>query len=278
MPIFLQILIALGALAALFHIAFHVCRRLDNYGFVDVVWSYALGLIAAFYALVGQGWSMRRGLLALLVGVWSLRLGTHLWVRLARHHPTEDPRYGAMRERWSGQVERRMAVFFQQQDVSVVVLGLPFLLIAANRNPGFSALEWAALGLLSLAVLGEGLADAQLAAFKREPGSRGRVCQRGLWYYSRHPNYFFEWLIWVGYGVFALAAPWGWLGLIAPAAILHLLLNVTGIPLAERQSVRTKGDAYIRYQQSTSAFVPWPPRRLPEQRIPSAPSPIPPLP
>ena len=268
MSIYLQIILALVSLAALFALAFRVCRRLDNYGFVDVVWSYAFGVLAGFYALVGQGWPLRRGVLALLVGVWSLRLGTHLLQRLAKHHPAEDARYGAMRKRWSGEVERRMSVFFQQQAASVIILGLPFLLIAANPRPGLAPIEWFAVGLWCVAVLGEALADAQLAAFKRDPGSRGQVCTRGLWRYSRHPNYFFEWLIWASYGLFALAAPWGWLGLIAPAAILYLLLRVTGIPLTEQQTVRSKGAAYVRYQQTTSAFIPLPPRRLPDLQTP----------
>jgi steroid 5-alpha reductase family enzyme len=268
MPFYLQTLLALASLAALFAVAFRVCRRLDNYGFVDVVWSYAFGLLAGFYALTAAGWAPRRGLLALLVGVWSLRLGTHLLRRLAKHHPAEDPRYGAMRQRWAGQVERRMAIFFQQQAASVVVLGLPFLLVAANPRPGLATLEWGALALWCVAVVGEALADAQLAAFKRDPASRGRVCTRGLWRYSRHPNYFFEWLIWASYGLFALAAPSGWLGLIAPAAILYLLLRVTGIPLTEQQTVRSKGAAYVRYQRTTSAFIPWPPRRLPDLQTP----------
>ncbi len=263
MPVYLPPLLALAGLAALFALAFRACRRLDNYGFVDVVWSYAFGLLASFYALTASGWPPRRIVLVLLVGFWSLRLGTHLLRRLAQHHPAEDPRYGAMRQRWAGQVERRMAGFFQQQSASVVVLGLPFLLIAANPRPAFAPLESAAVALWVVAVLGEAIADAQLAAFKRNPASRGLVCNRGLWRYSRHPNYFFEWLIWVGYGLLALAAPWGWLGLVAPAAILYLLLRVTGIPLTEQQTIRSKGAAYLRYQQTTSAFLPWPPKASP---------------
>jgi steroid 5-alpha reductase family enzyme len=108
-----------------------------------------------------------------------------------------------------------------------------------------------------VAVAGEAIADAQLASFKRNPGDEGRVCDTGLWRYSRHPNYFFEWLVWVAYFVFALASPWGWIAAIGPASILFLLLRITGIPLTEQQAVRSKGDAYRRYQQTTSAFVPW---------------------
>jgi steroid 5-alpha reductase family enzyme len=101
------------------------------------------------------------------------------------------------------------------------------------------------------------LADAQLNAFKRRPDKSSPVCDVGLWRYSRHPNYFFEWLIWVAYFLFAAASPWGWLGILSPVAILFLLLKVTGIPMTEEQAVRSKGDAYRRYQKTTSAFVPW---------------------
>jgi steroid 5-alpha reductase family enzyme len=111
------------------------------------------------------------------------------------------------------------------------------------------------------AITGEALADAQLAAFKRDAANRGRVCEAGLWRYSRHPNYFFEWLIWVAYFVFAVGSPWGWVALIGPASILYLLLRVTGIPMTEEQSLRSRGDAYRRYQRTTSAFIPWLPKK-----------------
>ena len=107
----------------------------------------------------------------------------------------------------------------------------------------------------------EGVAKGVRTVF--DPASKGRVCEAGLWHYSRHPNYFFEWLIWVAYFVFALASPWGWAAVIGPASILFLLLRVTGIPLTEEQSLRSKGDAYRRYQQTTSAFVPCFPKKLP---------------
>ncbi|HEY5228157.1 MAG TPA: DUF1295 domain-containing protein, partial [Opitutaceae bacterium] len=115
-------------------------------------------------------------------------------------------------------------------------------------------------GLWLVAISCEALADAQLAWFKRSGSNRGKVCDVGLWRYSRRPNYFFEWLIWVSYFLFASASPWGWLSIASPACILFLLLRVTGIPMTEEQSIRSKGDAYRRYQQRTSAFVPLPPR------------------
>lgn len=253
-------LIALAALCGLFALLYFVAKRLDNYGIVDVAWSYAFAPTAAFYAFAGAGWGPRRAVLAALVTFWSLRLGTHLLRRVASHHPVEDGRYVQLRRDWAGVFAPKMFGFFQLQAGSIVLLSLPFLLPMANTAPAFAALEWLGLALWCVALGGEALADAQLAAFKRDPANRGRVCDVGLWRYSRHPNYFFEWLVWVSAAVFALASSWGWLGLLAPAAILHLLLRVTGIPLNEEQSLRSKGDAYRRYQQTTSAFVPWFPK------------------
>ena len=255
------LLVATGLLAALFSVVYLWARRLDNYGIVDVAWPYAFSLLAAGYAWGGTGWPVRRALLVGLVAAWSLRLGTHLLVRVAGHHPVEDARYGQLRRNWAANFAAKMFQFFQFQAISVVLLGLGFLPVAQNTTPTLAALEWAGLAVGLLAVAGEALADAQLAAFKRRPENRGRVCDVGLWRYSRHPNYFCEWLAWVGFALFALASPYGWIGLLGPAGILYLLLRVTGIPMAEEQSLRSKGDAYRRYQETTSVFFPRPPRR-----------------
>jgi steroid 5-alpha reductase family enzyme len=251
---------ALAGLCAAFAAVFAVARAIDNYGIVDIAWSYAFGALALIYALFGSGWPVRRALVAAIVAVWSLRLGTHLLVRIARKHPVEDGRYAQLRKDWAQGFKARMAGFFQMQAASVVLLGIPFLAACSNPYPEIRALEWAGAGLWLIAISGEALADAQLAAFKRDPGSGGKVCDAGLWRYSRHPNYFFEWLIWVAYFLLGSASPWGWLGIISPACILYLLLRVTGIPMTEEQSIRSRGDAYRRYQERTSAFVPLPTR------------------
>jgi len=256
-------LIALAGLCGSFALLYLLARRLDNYGIVDVAWALVFAPTAAFYAFAGPGWLPRRLLIAGLAIAWSLRLGAHLWRRVAAHHPVEDGRYVQLRRDWSGAFAAKMAGFFQLQAVSVVLLSLPFLLPVANATESFHVFEIAGALLWLIAIVGEALADAQLAAFKRDPVNRGRVCDAGLWHYSRHPNYFFEWLIWVAFALIALASPWGWLGLLAPASILYLLLRVTGIPLNEEQSLRSKGDAYRRYQQNTSRFLPWFPRSTP---------------
>ncbi len=262
------ILLAVGGLAIAFAGVYVFARRIDNYGVVDVAWSYAFGALVVFYAAAGPGWWVRRALLAALVLAWSTRLGTHLWRRVAAHHPEEDGRYGEMRRTWAGDLARRMFVFFQFQALSVVVLGVPFLVAVLNPAPRLHPLEIAGALVWLFAWIGESVADAQLARFKRDPANRGRVCAVGLWRYSRHPNYFCEWLIWVGFFLFGCGSPWGWTGILAPAAILYLLLRVTGVPPTEAQSLRSRGDAYRRYQATTNAFFPWFPRD-PAKRAPA---------
>jgi steroid 5-alpha reductase family enzyme len=248
-------------LMALFALVYLLARRLDNYGVVDIAWSYALGAAAVAYALLAPGWPVRRALVAALAATWSLRLGTHLLVRVARLHPEEDSRYDALRREWVYGFDLKMAGFFQLQALSVAALSAPFLLACLNPAPALRPLELAGAALWLVALSGEALADAQLAAFKRNPAHRGKVCAVGLWRCSRHPNYFFEWLVWVAYALIAAASPWGWAGIFSPACILWFLLAVTGIPMAEKQSLKRRGDAYRRYQRTTSAFIPWFPRK-----------------
>lgn len=260
MSALLLITLSLATLCLAFALLYLLARKLNNYGIVDIAWSYAFGALAAFYALCGPGWPVRRALIAALATVWSLRLGTHLAIRVIGHHPTEDGRYVQLRKDWAANFASRMFWFFQMQAVSVVLLGAAFLLICLNPAPAFHPLEYAGAALWLVAISGEAVSDAQLAAFKRNPANKGKVCTVGLWHFSRHPNYFFEWLIWVSYFVFALASPYGWIAFIGPASILYLLLRVTGIPMTEEQSLRSRAEAYRRYQKTTSPFIPWFPK------------------
>lgn len=256
-------LAALVLLCAGFEGLRRLAARLDNYGLVDVGWSYAFFFVALLAGALERGWPPRRWAAAVLAGGWSLRLGTHVLRRVARHHPAEDARYARLRQDWGGNFRRRMAGFFQLQAASVALLSLPFFLSCRNARPGFRPAEYAGAAIWLLGLSGEALADRQLSAFKADPGRRGQVCDSGLWALSRHPNYFFEFVVWTGFFVFACGSPGGWLCAICPAGILYLLLRVTGIPMAEEQSLRSKGDAYRRYQRRTRAFVPWPRRPPP---------------
>ncbi len=263
MSALLIILSALAGLCLVFAGVYWLARRIDNYGIVDIAWSYAFAALALYYAFFAPGWPERKALITTMAVLWSLRLGTHLYRRVMGHHPVEDGRYVQLRRDWAGNFATKMFGFFQLQAVSVVLLGVAFFIVCLNPSPRLHPFETAGAILWLLALAGESAADRQLAAFKRDAANKGRVCDAGLWRYSRHPNYFFEWLIWVAYFVFALASPFGWVAAIGPASILYLLLRVTGIPLTEEQSLRSKGDAYRRYQHTTSAFVPWFPKNIP---------------
>lgn len=255
------LLLGLGALSLGFALLFLVARRLRNFGIVDVAWSLGFAPLAAFYGHFSGGELSRRWLITTMAVLWSLRLGGYLARRVLGHLKTEDGRYRQLRQDWAGNLEGKMFLFFQFQAWLLVALSAPFLLAARNPAPALHPLEIAAAVLWFLALAGEALADAQLAAFKRKPANQGRVCDAGLWGWSRHPNYFFEWLIWVAFALFALASPWGWIALYCPALMLFFLLKVTGVKYTEDQLLRSKGEAYRRYRERTSAFVLWPPKR-----------------
>jgi steroid 5-alpha reductase family enzyme len=231
--------------------------RIKNAGVVDIFWSYNFPVIAIILYFFAPGFHDRLLLLCAMVVIAGLRLGTHLATRVLKHLREEEPRYAQIRKEWGKNAEPKMFGFFVMQGISNVLLATPFFISAMNTSDKLSTLEYAGAILWLISVLGEAISDRQLAAFKKDPKNRGKVCDIGLWHYSRHPNYFFEWLMWVSYFVFALASPYGYIAVISPAIILYLLLKVTGIPTTEQQSLKTKGEAYKRYQQTTSKFVPW---------------------
>ena len=234
-----------------------IALRVSNLGVVDIAWAMAFAPVAAFYAATTHGDPARRWLIAAMAAVWSLRLGLHLFIRVTAHHPGEDVRYAQMRAKWGRNLKLQTLFFFQLQAGLIVVLSIPFLIVCLNDRPGISPVEWLGAVIWLAAVAGEGLADSQLKRFRAQPENRGQICQAGLWNFSRHPNYFFEWLVWVGLFIFALGSPLGCATLYCPALMLFFLLRVTGIPLTEELSLKSKGDRYREYQQTTSAFVPW---------------------
>ena len=258
MPLFLGI----AAAATMFFLGWAWARKLDNYSLVDVLWAYGIGLVASSWLLCCGDGSAKHWLAGTMVALWSLRLGSHLHRRVAKAHPQEDARYAKLREVWHGRVASSFFWFFQAQAVSVVLLALPFLWIAIDPDSSWDVWESLGLSVSLIGIAGETLADAQMTRFKSKHHEATAVCRDGLWRYSRHPNYFFEAVIWTGFYLFCCGSQWGWLMFHAPATIVYLLLKVTGIPPTEAAAVLRKGDAYRQYQQSTSAFVPWPPGKL----------------
>ena len=227
---------------------------------VDAAWAGAIGVLAVLYAIFGDGSVEKRVLVAIVAGTWAFRLASHLASRLASHSD-EDGRYQAMREHFGDRANAFFLIFFLAQALIAWLFALPAWVVA--NDPSSSLTIWVILGvaiwLISLA--GESLADRQLDAFRRNPDNRGKVCQVGLWRYSRHPNYFFEWLHWFSYPLMALGAPHQWLTWLGPVIMLLFLFRLTGIPYTEKQALKSRGDAYREYQKTTSVFFPWPPKQ-----------------
>jgi steroid 5-alpha reductase family enzyme len=251
-----------GMMAVVFALAWAMARKWENYSLVDAVWAFGIGLTGCFWLVAGADGGAKHWIAGALLALWSSRLGWHLQRRIRRAHPEEDARYLKLREVWSGRVAPAFFWFFQAQAISVVLLALPFLSIAVDPDGAWSAWETAGLIVTLIGISGEGLADSQMARFKAGQPDPRAVCREGLWRYSRHPNYFFESVIWTGFYLYACGSDWGWATVHAPGIIVFLLLRVTGIPPTEAAAVRRKGDAYRRYQETTSPFIPWPPKKV----------------
>ena len=254
------IVIALGFAIIYFTFTWVISVRIKNYGLLDAAWSYGVAFLSPIYAIYGSG-PLERRLGFTVIGVaWSLRLGTYILRRVIRHHPQEDRRYEALRKQWPG--TGIFLLFFELQAIIAVVFSLPFLFAAFNPTPRLLPLEIIGLILAVGALLGEITADRQMTSFQHDPTNKGKVCQTGLWHYSRHPNYFFEASFWFAVALAAFSSPWGWISLVCPLLMLQFLLKVTGIPLTEEFSLKSKGDAYREYQRTTSAFIPWFPKKF----------------
>ena len=254
------LLLALGAVLASVGmvVLWAVQVRTRDAGHVDVGWAIGIATLATVYAVLADGSVAHRALAALLALVWGLRLGLYLLFDrvLGRE---EDGRYRALRAKWGSRADRNFFLFFQFQALFVVFFSLPYLLISLDPDGRPGALGWTGVAIWAAGNLGAITADRQLARWRSDPANRGRTARAGLWGWSRHPNYFFEWVTWCGVALVATAAPWGWVAWVVPAALLVLLFRVTGIPPTEAQALRSRSD-YAEYQRTTSVFVPLPPR------------------
>jgi steroid 5-alpha reductase family enzyme len=247
------IIIASGAVAAVFTVTWLRQRATGNAGVVDVIWTAVLGGLAGTAAAFCEGDPVRRMVLAILAGSWCIRLTVYLWQRY--DVSDEDPRYTAFAAKW-GRGAGMLGLFLLQGAITLL-LAVAYLAVALSTEPFGTVLDWIAVTVGAGSILGEAVADHQLARFKADSANRGLVCDQGLWRYSRHPNYFFEWLHWWAYPLLACCSPIGPVAFFAPVLMLFLVLFVSGIPLAEEQSIRRRGEAYRAYQARTSAFIPW---------------------
>jgi steroid 5-alpha reductase family enzyme len=252
----LNLAVALGAMLPLWLASL----RLRDAGIVDAWWGPGFALLAWSDAAL-TGMHPRSVLLAALLSVWGLRLAAHLLWR-GRGRP-EDPRYAAMR-RHHGTRFPWLSLFsvFALQGVLQVAVGLPIAVVAAHPGPALGALDAFGAALFGVGLVLESAADLQLARFRADPASAGRVMDRGLWAWTRHPNYFGDCVAWWGVFAVALAAPRGWTSLPGPALMTFLLLRVSGVALLER-SIGRRRPGYAEYAERVPAFVPRPPRRGP---------------
>jgi steroid 5-alpha reductase family enzyme len=258
--------LVLGVLGAMLIVmvaawAFGLARK--NGGWTDVFWTWGTGATLAAAALCSAGAESpagRRGLVAGLMALWALRLGLYLTPRVAGH--PEDGRYAAFRKAFGDRYPSRMLFVTLPQAPATALLSLSVVLAA--RAPGPLGLRDAlAVAVFATAIVGEAISDGQMKRFRADAANKGQVMDRGLWAWSRHPNYFFQWLGWLAYPAIALdpARPVTWLSLAAPLVMYGLLRYVSGVPPLEQQMLASRGEAFRSYQARTSVFFPLPPKR-----------------
>lgn len=226
-------------------------RYLKNPSVVDVGWASGLTMSGLIY-LFCQPYSTQTLVAAILLILWGMRLGLYLWyTRIRLGHV--DKRYLDLSADWK--IAKPLGFFlnFQLQGLLIVVIATPFYFIGKGSPSDWHALDTLGLLLVVIGLFGETVADQQLQHFKNT--SVGKVCNQGLWYYSRHPNYFFEWLVWCGFTLFALWRPYGAIALISPLTLYLIMTFVTG-PMTEAGSLKKRGKDYEAYQKTTPMFFP----------------------
>ena len=263
--VLIAVLLQSVALSAIMAGAWIVQQKSGNSGWVDTIWTFGLGLVGVIAAFAPSGFSeagSRQVLVATMVSLWALRLGVHIANRSLRI--TDDPRYAELIRGWGADASRQMFWLLQKQALVTIPLAASMLLAAHNPAAELRPQDWLGVAVFLMAIAGAALADHQLRRFRASPANLGKVCDAGLWRWSRHPNYFFEWLGWIAYPLIAIdlagGYPLGWVAIAGPICMYWLLRHVSGVPPLEEHMLRSRGDAYRRYQARTSAFFPLPQR------------------
>jgi len=254
-------LATLVGMAVVMGLAWLFQRIVRNGGWIDVFWTFGTGAMCVLAALwpAPAANESRQLLVALLAAIWALRLGVYLGHRVATG--PEDTRYAEFRKEWGGHFHRNMAILAMPQAPATAILSLSVFVAAHGGAPELGVRDLLGVAILVIAIVGEGIADEQMRQFKRE-GHRGAIMDRGLWAWSRHPNYFFEWVGWLAYPIIAFDPTqlWTWATWIAPIVMFILLRFFTGVPATERSMLASRGDKFRDYQRRVSAFFLLPPK------------------
>lgn len=229
-----------------------IYRLLKNPSVVDASWSMGLMLSGLIY-LGSMPITPRTTVIGGLLILWALRLAGYLWyTRIYQGHI--DKRYTELSNNWKINQSLGFFLNFQLQGLLIFSISLIFYWISHSNNDSLTLMDGIAIGMVIVGVIGETVADLQLYQFKKR--YKGGVCNIGLWNYSRHPNYFFDWLTWLGFTVFAFQSDKGYLGILSLLVLYLIFTQITG-PLTERGSVQSRGQKYLDYQKQTSMFFPW---------------------
>lgn len=248
--ILLNLLIGAGTLTGFWLI--YLWQR--NPSIVDVGWATGLTIMGLMHSVSSDTSASGAMLTAALVLLWGIRLGGYLFwtrIRLGRR----DPRYEQLHSVEAGSPSLRVLFHYLLQACFQAIVGIP-LIFCVQTSVISSAWVITGLVLWFVGYVCSIVADAQLHRFRSDPANSGEVCQAGLWNYSRHPNYFFEILLWTGFAFLGLPVKLGWLGLISPLMLVFTMARITG-PISEQQSLKSKPDGYRRYRETTSMIVPW---------------------
>jgi len=235
-----------------------ISLRIRDVSIVDIFWGPGVAGVVDLAAWLGQAGGPRTSAVLLLVNLWAIRLAAHIWAR----HKGEDHRYAAMRTRFGANWwwASLLQVFLLQ---AILIWFIPAPLVAAvlYSHVAMGWLDYLGIALAAAALVLEALADFQLTAFRADPANKGRVMDRGLWGWSRHPNYFGEAAMWWGYFAIGFGASHQWWLLLSPLLLTFLLLQVSGVSLME-EKMDERRPGYAEYKKRVSAFVPMPPKRV----------------
>lgn len=235
--------------------------KTENAGTVDVAWSFLTPLVGVWLILADEKENgLRQYLIIALALFWGFRLGSYLYKRVMNE--VEDGRYRYLRECCGKYAQLVMFIFFQIQASWTLLFALPFWAASRNISPELGLIDLAGLIIWFTANSGEVISDRQLHNFRMNNANKGKVCNIGMWRYSRHPNYFFEWLQWWAFVLIGFGSDCWWLTWTGLIVMYVFITRITGVPYTEQQSIRSRGDAYRHYQKTTNMFFPWPQKKV----------------